>query len=226
MGGMTVTEAVATRRSVRAFLDRPVPLETLREILDKARMTPSGCNIQPWQAVVVTGEPLHALQKKLHGIPFQDPPEYDQLSIASQEPYAERFHAISANLYGSMGIVRDDTEARARFASRNWDNFDAPVVLFCYFPRQMTEPNWSDVGMWLQTIMLLAREAGLDTCPQESLAFHARIVKDHLGIDDGKYLFFCGLAIGYRDPDAPENNFPRPRLALDEQVSFQGFGEP
>jgi nitroreductase len=223
MGGMSVSEAVATRRSVRAFLDRPVPLETIREILDKARMTPSGCNLQPWQAIVLAGEPLKALQRKLHGIPFQHPPEYDQTTVPSTPPYAERLHAISAELYGSMGIARDDKEARARFAERNWDNFGAPAVLFCYFPRIMQEPAWSDTGMWLQTIMLLAREAGLDTCPQESLAFHARIVKEHLGIDDAEYLFFCGLAIGYRDPDAPENNFPRPRLALDEQVSFKGF---
>jgi nitroreductase len=220
---MEVSEAVATRRSVRAFLDRPVARETLRAILDKARMTPSGCNIQPWQAIVLTGEPLTALQAKLHGIPFQDPPEYDQTSIASIAPYAERLHGISGELYGSMGIGRDDKDARARFADRNWDNFGAPAVLFCYFPRIMREPNWSDMGMWLQTIMLLAREAGLDTCPQESLAFHARIVKQHLGIDDAEFLFFCGLAIGYRDPAAPENNFPRPRLSLDDQVQFRGF---
>lgn len=215
---MSVSEAVVSRRSVRAFLDRPVAQATIREILDKARMTPSGCNIQPWQAIV-----LAALQKKLRGAPFQDPPEYDQVSIASMAPYAERLHGISAELYGSMGIPRDDKEARARFADRNWDNFGAPAVLFCYFPRIMREPNWSDMGMWLQTIMLLAREAGLDTCPQESLAFHARIVNDHLGIDDAKHLFFCGRAIGYRDPAAPENNFPRPRLALDEQIVFRGF---
>jgi nitroreductase len=221
--GMSVSDAVASRRSVRAFLDRPVPQETIRSILDKARMTPSGCNIQPWQAIVLAGEPLKALQKKVHGIPFQEPPEYDQTSIASMAPYAERLHGISAELYGSMGIARENADARARFANRNWDNFGAPAVLFCYFPRMMKEPNWSDVGMWLQTIMLLAREAGLDTCPQESLAFHARIVKDHLGIDDEKYLFFCGLAIGYRDPAAPENNFTRPRLPLNEQIAFRGF---
>lgn len=223
MNGMSVSEAVATRRSVRAFLDRPVPLDLLRDILEKARMTPSGCNLQPWQATVLTGEPLRALQRKLHGVPFQDPPEYDQTSIPSMPPYAERLHGISAELYGSMGIARDDKAARARFADRNWDNFGAPVVLFCYFPRLMKEPAWSDVGMWLQTIMLLACEAGLDSCPQESLAFHARIVKEHLGISDAQYLFFCGLALGYRDADAPENNFPRPRLALEEQVRFQGF---
>ena len=223
MGGMSVAEAVASRRSVRAFLDRPVPLETLRDILDKARMTPSGCNIQPWQAIVLTGEPLKSLQRKLHGVPFQDPPEYDQTSVASIAPYADRLGGISAELYGSMGIARDDKEGRGRFADRNWDSFGAPAVLFCYFSRLMKEPNWSDMGMWLQTLMLLAREAGLDTCPQESLAFHARIVKEHLGISDEDHLFFCGLAIGYRDAGAPENNFPRPRLPLDEQVQFRGF---
>ncbi len=223
MSAMTVSEAVATRRSVRVFQDKPVPLEVLREILDKARMTPSGCNIQPWQAIVLAGEPLKELQDKMRGQPFQDPPEYDQMTVPGMPEYAPRLHDISANLYSSMGIAREDKAAREKFAATNFDNFGAPAVLYCYFAREMGGPQWSDMGMWLQTIMLLAREAELDTCPQESLAFHARIVKDHLGIDDEKYLFFCGLAFGYRDPDAPANNFFRPRLPLDEQVKFRGF---
>ena len=87
----------------------------------------------------------------------------------------------------------------------------------------MKEAQWSDVGMWLQTIMLLLREEGLDSCPQEFLAFYARLIKDFVGLDHERYMCFCGLAIGYRDPDAPVNNFERNRVPLDEQVKFVGF---
>ena len=223
MSEMSVSEAVATRRSIRAFLDKPVALETLRGILDKARMAPSGCNCQPWEATVLSGEPLRALQAKIKGAPFQDPPEYDQMAPFSSPEHLERLHAINAEMYGSLGVPRDDKEARANFVASNWISFGAPAVLLCYFPRWAKEPQWADMGMWLQTIMLLAREAGLDTCPQESLAFHARIVKEHLGIDDASHIFFCGLAIGYRDPAAPVNNFERPRVPLDDHIRFVGF---
>ena len=87
----------------------------------------------------------------------------------------------------------------------------------------MGPPQWSDVGMWLQTVMLLLREEGLDSCPQEYLWQRARLIKDHIGVSDETHIFFCGMAIGYRDPHAPINAFERTRVPLDEQVRFLGF---
>ena len=102
-------------------------------------------------------------------------------------------------------------------------SFGAPALLLCYFERFMGPPQWSDVGMWLQTIMLLLREAGLDSCPQEWMANYARLIKREIGVPDETHIFFCGLAIGYRDPDTPVNTFERPRVPLDESVRFDGF---
>lgn len=107
--------------------------------------------------------------------------------------------------------------------AQNITGFGAPVLLLCYLPRLMGPPQWSDVGMWLQTIMLLLREEGLDSCPQEFLAVHGRLIKAHIGVSDESHIFFCGLAIGHRDPAHATNSYQRTRVPLDQQVRFEGF---
>lgn len=219
---MNVTEAVTSRRSVRAFTDQKVELETLRRVLDKARWAASGCNFQPWEAAVVTGESLKELQAKIakNGM---EKPEYDWTAPEQEEAYVARLHKVGASMFGAMGIDRDDKEGRGKLVTRNAVSFDAPAVLFVYFPRFMKEPQWSDTGMWLQTVALLLREEGLDSCFQEYMALYTNTIREHLGIDHERYMLFCGMAIGYRDPDAPLNNFERERVALDDQVTFHGF---
>lgn len=220
---MNVSEAVLSRRSIRQFLNKPVDLDTLRRVMDKARFAPSGCNFQPWEASILTGEPLRTLQEKMLAAAPQDPPEYDWSAPNCSEKYKARLHQIGASMYAAMGIERDDAQAREAFTHSNFVSFGAPALLLCYFPRFMGPPQWSDVGMWLQTIMLLLREEGLDSCPQEFLWMHARLIKEHLGVSDETHIFFCGVAIGYRDADAPVNNFDRGRIPLEEQVRFLGF---
>ncbi|AIT78797.1 MULTISPECIES: nitroreductase [Novosphingobium] len=220
---MKVSEAVASRRSIRAFRDEPVGIEVIRRVLDRARMTPSGCNFQPWQATVLTGEPLKALQEKMLASSPQDPIEYS-FSEPNQSPrHLARLHKVGASMYGALGIEREDAEAREAFTRANIFSFGAPALLVCYFERFMGPPQWSDVGMWLQSIMLLLREEGLDSCPQEWMSLYARLIKEHIGVPDETHILFCGLAIGHRDEDAPVNRFDRDRVPLDEQVRFLGF---
>lgn len=219
---MNVAEAVATRRSVRAFTGAPVPLETIRRVLDQARWAPSGCNFQPWEATVLTGAPLKALQDRLLASEVDNPLEYDFSAPGKVEKYQARLKAVGAAMYGAMSIDRGDGAARADFAKDNCLSFGAPVLLLCHFPKLMKEAQWSDVGMWLQTIMLLLRGEGLDSCPQEYMGVYGRTIKAHLGLSDDT-LLFCGLAIGTRDPAAPVNGFDRERVPLDEQIDFQGF---
>ena len=121
-----------------------------------------------------------------------------------------------------MGIARDQKDKRAEFMRGNLQSFGAPVLLLCHFPKMMKEPQWSDVGMWLQTIMLLLRGEGLDSCPQEYMGVYGRTIKEELGLADDT-LMFCGLSIGWRDPDAEVNNFQRERVQLDEHIDFRGF---
>ncbi|MEW9856995.1 nitroreductase [Novosphingobium sp. M1R2S20] len=220
---MNVAEAVATRRSIRAFHDTPVDLATIRRVLDRARMAPSGCNFQPWRATVLTGKPLAALQQKLLASEPQDSIEYS-FSEPNQSPrHLARLKELGACMYGSLGIAREDTALREQVSRQNLTSFGAPVLLLCHFERFMGPPQWSDVGMWLQTIMLLLREEGLDSCPQEWMALYARLIKAEIGVADEEQILFCGVAIDHRDPDAPVNTFERPRVPLDEQVRFVGW---
>ncbi|MXP09071.1 nitroreductase [Pseudoblastomonas halimionae] len=219
---MKVTEAVQSRRSVRAFTDQPVELETLRRVLDTARWAPSGCNYQPWEATVLTGEPLEALRAKLRQSEMQKP-EYDWDAPKQEDRYKRRLYELSASMFQALGVAREDTQGRMAAMARNTESFGAPALLLCYFPRLMKEAQWSDTGMWLQTVMLLLREAGLDSCPQEYMAYFAEPIMEHIGVSRETHMFFCGLAIGYRDEDAAVNNFERDRVPLDETIRWQGW---
>jgi nitroreductase len=223
MTTMTVTQAVLGRRSIRRFLDRPVELEKLRRVMDKARWAPSGCNFQPWEATILSGEPLRALQRKMLETPPQSPEEYAVTPADITDAYKARLYAVGVAMYGAQGIARGDAAARDAFMSQNYLSFGAPAVLLCYFPRFMGPPQWSDVGMWLQTVMLLLREEGLESCPQEFLSYHGRLIKAHIGVSDESHIFFCGVGIGYADLEAPVNRFARERVPLDDQVRFTGF---
>lgn len=220
---MDVAEAVLSRRSIRAFQDKPVPLDVLRRVMDAARWAPSGCNFQPWEATIVTGEPLKQLQAKMAVTPPQNPREYSWDDPEVIPECKARLHGVGKAMYSAMGIGREDEEARNKFMGSNLVSFGAPAVLLCYFDRRMGPPQWSDVGMWLQTIMLLLRGEGLDSCPQEFLSVYAKLIKDFLGVSDETHIFFCGIAIGYRVAEDPVNNFDREREPIDGNVKFLGF---
>jgi nitroreductase len=219
---MNVAEAVASRRSIRGYLDKPVDFETVRRVLEQARMAPSGCNYQPWEATVLTGEPLRALQETLLASEPDNPMEYDFSAPGQVEKYKQRYQALGARMYGALAIGREDKDMRQLFIQQNLTSFGAPVLLLCHFPKLMKEAQWSDVGMWLQTIMLLLRGDGLDSCPQEWMGVYGRTIRAHLGLPEDT-LVFCGLAIGWGDPDQPVNNFERERVPLEHQVAFRGF---
>lgn len=219
---MNVTQAIKSRRSIRAYTDQPVDLETMRRVMDTARWTASGCNYQPWEATILTGQPLADFRAKI----ATDGPgegEYDWSAPGQEDAYKERLNGVSAGMFGAMGIARDDAAGRMAAMARNVTSFDAPALLLCYFPRLMKEAQWSDTGMWLQSIALLLREEGLDSCFQEFMGLYHKSIREFLGLDDDRYMVFCGMAIGYRDADAPVNNFERERVALDDQVKFLGF---
>jgi nitroreductase len=223
---MNVTEAVATRRSVRAFLDRAVDKALLESILTKAQNAPSGGNTQPWNAHVLTGAPLRALIAAVAPQVMQGRAgmsvEYPVYPAGLEGRYEESRAGVGEAMYAALQIPREDKPARLVQFAANFRGFDAPVVMFIHTPRYMGPPQWSDIGMWLQTVMLLLREEGLDSCAQEAWAAYATPVREALAIPDD-HIFFCGLAIGYRDPDAPVNNFPVPRVGLDDVISWQGF---
>ena len=223
---MTPTEAVQSRRSVRAFTDQPVDRDTLTRVLEKAQRSPSGGNVQPWNAVILTGEPMQALFDR---VAQEFPkgraalkPEYDIYPKDLDGAYEERRFGVGEDMYASLGITREDKAKRLMWFANNFRAFGAPVLMLVHTPKYMGPPQWSDIGMWLQTIMLLLREEGLDSCAQEAWAAYSPQVREMVDIPED-HIFFCGMAIGYRDPDAPVNQFDVKRAPLEESVRWEGW---
>ena len=223
---MNVTEAVQTRRSVRAFTDQPVDREVLTRVLEKAQRAPSGGNVQPWNAVILTGAPMQALFDRV-ALEFPKgraamQPEYDIYPKGLDGAYEERRFGVGEDMYASLGISREDKAKRLMWFANNFRAFGAPVLMLVHTPKYMGPPQWSDIGMWLQTIMLLLREEGLDSCAQEAWAAYSPQVREVVDIPED-HTFFCGMAIGYRDADAPVNLFDVKRAPLDESVRWEGW---
>ncbi|AOR30399.1 NADH dehydrogenase [Streptomyces fodineus] len=218
---MDAYEAVTSRRAVRAFTGRSVPRETLERVLSAAAWAPSGSNIQPWHAYVLTGAPLAELKKRAgerlaSGDPW-DAPEYEMYPPGLKSPYRERRSAFGEQRYGALGIAREDLEARQRAAAANWDCFGAPAALFCYIDKGMGSPQWADAGMYLQTVMLLLRAEGLHSCAQMAWAKYHKTVAEVLSPPDGLILF-CGMSIGFEEVTAGGARMGR--ASLDETVTF------
>ena len=203
---MDVGKAVMARRSVRGFLDRPVDIDLIRQLLIAASRAPSGGNLQPWHVDIVAGDAMNRLKQtmmvRLAG--EAEPSEYDIYPKELVSPYRDRRFAVGEAMYERIGIPRDDKAARRMWFARNFAFFGAPVALFTTVDRRMGPPQWSDLGMFLQTFMLLAVEAGLANCAQECWAIYPQTVKAFLGTPDERMLF-CGMAIGYEDTSEPAN---------------------
>lgn len=219
---MNVSEAVAARSSIRAFLDTPVSDELLRELLSKSARAPSGGNVQPWRLFVLNGDRTRELVEHVQawnaaGKP--NTPPYRIYPEGLSEPYRSSRFKVGEDMYALLGIPREDKPARLRHLARNMRFFDAPAAFFCYVDRQMGPPQWSDLGMFLQTFMLLAQEAGLSTCAQEAWCNQADAVAEFVQPPD-ELMLFCGMAIGYADPDAPVNTLRSDREPLEVFARF------
>lgn len=223
---MLVSEALQSRRTCRAFLDTPVPQHTLEAILTTAMRAPSGGNLQPWRVYAVTGAVQHeivaAVRDKMSETPRGEGAEYDIYPKELTEPYRSRRFAVGEQMYAALGIPREDKASRLQWFARNYEFFGAPAALFFTMDRQMQEGQWSDLGMFLQSIALLAREHGLHTAFQEAWAVWTPTIVRILGIPANEMLF-CGMGIGHEDPDHALATLHTDRAPLEEIVSFHGF---
>ena len=227
---MDVRDAVATRYSCRAFLPTPIPETTVRDILERAARAPSGGNLQPWIVHALAGERLEALKSQLlprfaKELPRGEGSEYDVYPRELKQPYYGRRARVGEQLYASIGIPREDRPARYRQFSRNYLFYDAPVGIFVLIDRSMGQPQWSDVGGFIQNIMLLAPAYGLHTCPQEAWTNWHKTLTPFLQIPP-EHILFCGIALGFADEDAPINRWRTEREPLDAFARFEGFAAP
>lgn len=221
---MSAAEAIASRRSIRGFLPRPVPRETLEAILTLAARAPSGSNIQPWKLHAVTGAPLARLKAALGAAHAAGEPaqrEYEYYPTRWREPYLARRRQVGWQLYELAGVARGDREGGLRQQGRNFDFFGAPVGLVFTIDDDLEQGSWLDYGMFLQTIMIAARAEGLDTCPQAAIASYPAILRRELGIP-AQETIVCGMALGWADPAEPANRLVSAREAVADFVTFHG----
>ncbi|ATL70110.1 nitroreductase [Nocardia terpenica] len=220
---MDVYTAVESRRAVRAFTAESISPLVLERVLTAAARAPSGANLQPWNIYVVTGAALEEVKRRTgERVAAGDPgdePEYRMYPPDLPPPYRERRAAAAEQRYRALGIDRADTRARAAQVAANWDCFGATAALFCYVDRVMGPPQWADLGMYLQTVMLLLRAEGLHSCPQMAWSVYHRTIARAVSPPDDAILF-CGMSIGFEEPGV---RGPRiARVPLGETVTFIG----
>lgn len=223
---MKVSEALNTRLTARSFLDKPVTGDLLRRLLEGARRTPSGGNLQPWHVWVLGGEEMvrfkGIIREKMMASPRGEGTEYQIYPPELSEPYKSRRFKVGEDMYASIGVGRDNKAGRLLQFARNFEFFGAPAAFFFAIDRQMQQGQWSDLGMFIQSIMLLAREHGLHTAPQEAWAIWHKTVGEFFGIPP-QLMLFCGMGIGFIDETAPINRLRTDRAPLSEFVTFKGI---
>ena len=221
---MMVGEAIRARQAIRAFRPDPVPRAEVEALLDAARQAPSGGNLQPWHVYALAGTARDALvaaaQAKL-ARNERETPAYEIYPKALWEPLRGRRRDAGAQRYAALGVTRA-MDGQAELERRNLGFFGAPVGLFFCLDRRVGPPQWSDMGMFMQSFMLLAVERGLATCPQEVWANWPETVGAALGLP-AHLMVFAGMSLGFADADSPMNGYRTGREATEGFATFLGF---
>ncbi len=226
---MNVTEAVRQRISTRAFLDTPIPRDQLADLLETAQRSPSGGNLQPWKLIAVTGAAKDEIISIAHRVLAADPmgavpgdrPVYPDLN-AIAPVYNERRKRVGEMMYEKVGIPREDRAGRIRWFANNYRFFGAPVGLFLVIDTRMGHGQWTHMGMYMQTIALLAEERGWGTCMQECWARLRNELHTHFALDE-HHMLYAGIALGVPDPAEPVNDLYAERAPQAEVVEFKGW---
>lgn len=219
---LSIKDAIVGRQSIRAYLPKPVPRETIREILKISSRAPSGSNTQPWKVYVLDGAPLKQVSHEMHDAfnrGEKHEGEYRYYPKEWRDPYLARRRANGWGLYGLLDITRDDKDKMKKQIGRNYLFFDAPVGFIFTIDRDLEVGAWFDYGMFMQNIMLAARSFGLETCPQQAFAQYHRILQKRLAIP-AEEMVLCGMALGYADPDEKVNTFRTEREEVDQFTRF------
>ncbi|MET1077277.1 MAG: nitroreductase [Pseudomonas sp.] len=223
---MSVSDALKNRISTRAYLPTPVAAATVRALLDTARWSPSGGNLQPWKVLVVANEAKAQLERlaveTLLKNPLGEVGDHPIYPAGLSEPYRSRRFKVGEDLYALLGIPREDKAARLRSMARNFQFFGAPVGVFFIIDRSMGHGQWAHLGMFMQSLALLAEEQGLATCLQEAWGMLRDRLHRHFALPDNE-LVYCGMALGYADASAAVNQMRSERAPVEDFARFSGF---
>lgn len=219
---MKVSEAVKVRRSIRAYLDKPIDHALIEKIFTQAQDSPSNCNTQPWHVRVVSGEARKNIEQQMvaDAMAGKEPANvFPAGDSGLVDEYRKRQVACAISLYDAMDIKYEEKDKRQALMLRNWQFFGAPHVAFFSMPKSMGPVNAVDVGIYLQTVMLLMAENGIACCPQGALAMFPDAAYEIAGVPEDDGILF-GLSFGYAETDAPINNFEVGRADLNDSVQF------
>jgi len=223
---MQLEEAIAGRRSMREFLSTPVPAETIHRILDVASRAPSGTNIQPWKVIVVAGQAQAEVTRAIMDFRLEEAkaekPKDTKMPRRWAEPYLSRRRKVGYDMYALLDIEKGDKPAMWAQHGRNYEFFGAPVGLFFVVDQDLDQASWLDLGMFMQNVMLVAKQEGLDTCPQGAFLHYADLVHDTLGLAETERLA-SGMSLGIANMEAPVNSLETERVAVDDFTDFRGF---
>jgi len=220
---LSLADALRTRRSVRGFLDKPVPEETLKQIFELAQLAPSNCNIQPWKVFVASGEVRDELRRRMvekvtAGVPME--PDFEPNAGKFNGVYRQRQVDCAVELYNNMGIERDDKPGRMRAQLRNFELFDAPHVVFIGMEREFGPTVALDVGMYIQSLMLAMTAHGVGSCAQGSMRYFPNDVREIFG-EPASTAILVGISFGYEDPEVAANRTRVGRAPLADSVAFK-----
>jgi nitroreductase len=220
-----VDSTIQNRRSIRAYLQKPVPRQLIEELLAVAARAPSGTNTQPWQVYVLSGKAKDALSTEIVET-FLDPTqsgehkeEYNYYPHQWVEPYISRRRKVGWDLYNLLGIAKTEKERMQQQQARNYAFFDAPVGIIFTIDRIMEKGSWLDYGMFMQNVMIAAKARGLDTCPQASFTPYHRIIAKHLQLKPEQQMI-CGMSLGYADNSKIENSLVTEREPVSSFTTF------
>ena len=226
MTALVADTAMTSRRSIRRFLPTPVAAETIEAILDVAARAPSGTNMQPWMAHVLAGSAKDRLcAAVLAAFDAEETGHKQEVQYYPDEffePFLSRRRKVGWDLYGRLGIARGENAKMKAQHRRNFTFFDAPVGIVFTIDRRLATGSWLDYGMFLQNVMTAARARRLDTCAQAAWTHYHKAMRPVLGLEDTE-IVVCGMALGYADPDAPENAMFTERTPAREFARFEGF---
>lgn len=219
---LSLADAITQRRSVRGYLDKEIPQQTLESIFTLAQRAPSNCNIQPWKVYVASGELKNRIRDNMVERVKQDVPfnsDYDYPDTFAGE-YRKRQVDCAVELYGNMGIERGDKAGRMRAHLRNFEMFDAPHVVFIGMHKDFGASVAIDVGMYMQTLMLSMTAHGVGCCPQGTMRYYPDIVREAFDIDTDTNILL-GISFGYEDTLVPANKTWIDREPIDQVVQFR-----
>lgn len=219
---MQLKEGIQERKSIRGYLPQPVSREVLEQVLELAVRAVSALNMQPWEFVVVTGEPLDRIRQcNVEDLRARAPMDISEPEAGGV--YRTRRVDIAKQLFKAMDIKREDKERRDWWLERGFCFFDAPVLILVTADEAVSPMiSQLDIGCFTQNLCLAALEYGLGTCVQTQAVMYQRGIREVLKLPEGKRPV-VGIALGYPDPEFPANSVVSSREEIGAITSWTGF---